>query len=128
MMIRHPKKEIRMDLSSTVLPGIHGTHRGLPILAAAFLLASVGQGWTAEVTVRIENFTFAPAIVTVPTGTTITWVNDDDIPHLVVQEGGFRSKALDTGDKFSHLFAGAGSIDYYCALHPHMTGKVVVTP
>lgn len=77
--------------------------------------------------VRIGNFTFAPAEITVAPGTTVTWVNEDDIPHLVAASSdGFRSKALDTDQKYSFTFTAAGTYEYFCALHPHMKGKVIV--
>jgi plastocyanin len=77
--------------------------------------------------VHIANFTFSPPLITVKSGTTVTWVNDDDIPHTVVStNGSFKSKVLDTGDRFSFTFAKPGEFSYFCSLHPHMTGKVVV--
>ncbi|MFO1209845.1 MAG: cupredoxin family copper-binding protein [Amaricoccus sp.] len=107
----------------------------LALLAAAALAVAVPAAaqdvaaGSPTVTVSIENFTFSPETVTVAPGTTVTWVNRDDIPHLVVDTGkGFRSKALDTGDSYSFTFASPGSFEYFCALHPHMTGKVVVAP
>jgi plastocyanin len=78
--------------------------------------------------VSIDNFTFSPAVLTVAKGTTVTWVNHDDIPHTVVnKDKAFRSKALDTDDSFSYTFTTSGTFDYFCGLHPHMVGKVVVT-
>jgi plastocyanin len=83
----------------------------------------------AQATVTIDNFTFSPAELTVPPGTTVTWVNHDDIPHTVVEENkSFRSKALDTDDTFSFTFTRAGDFTYFCSLHPHMTGKITVKP
>jgi plastocyanin len=77
--------------------------------------------------VHIANFTFSPAILSVKAGTTVTWTNDDDIPHTVVAiDKSFRSKVLDTGERFSFTFAKPGQFGYFCSLHPHMTGKVVV--
>jgi plastocyanin len=77
--------------------------------------------------VTIDNFTFKNAVVTVKPGTTITWTNGDDIPHTVVSKDGlFKSKVLDTGDKFSFTFTKPGQFGYYCSIHPHMTGTVVV--
>ena len=77
--------------------------------------------------VHIGNFTFNQPALTVHPGTTVTWVNDDDIPHTVVaRDLTFRSKPLDTGDRFSVTFAKAGQFDYFCSIHPHMTGKVIV--
>ena len=79
--------------------------------------------------IAIDNFTFKPATITVPLGTRIVWENDDDIPHSLVEtQGKFHSPALDTEDKFAFTFGQAGTFEYFCGLHPHMTGKVVVTP
>jgi plastocyanin len=79
--------------------------------------------------VTIDNFTFGPAELTVAAGTTVTWVNHDDIPHSVVQKDKtFRSKALDTDDSYSFTFMSPGTFDYFCGLHPQMVGKVIVKP
>jgi plastocyanin len=96
-------------------------------LAALLML---GSGAHAEDTVvEIENFTFNPPEVTIRLGTTVTWKNADDIPHSVVEDNTtFRSKALDTGETFSMTFANAGEIGYFCGLHPHMKGKIIVKP
>lgn len=101
-----------------------------PLLAAAVLaLAPMPGARGGEVRVTIDNFTFTPAEVTVAPGTTVTWVNNDDIPHTVVEEKrAFRSRVLDTEDKFSFTFDTAGDYAYFCSLHPHMTGKVIVKP
>jgi len=88
-------------------------------------LAPVMAG--ADVTVKIDNFTFEPETLTVKAGTTITWTNQDDIPHTVVASGrAFKSKALDTDDKFSFTFTTPGSYEYFCSLHPHMKAMVTV--
>ncbi len=80
------------------------------------------------VAVHISNFTFGPKMVTVKVGQTVTWTNDDDIPHTVVAtDKSFRSKVLDTGQSFSVTFTKPGQIAYFCSLHPMMTGKVTVT-
>jgi plastocyanin len=77
--------------------------------------------------VRIDNFTFEPATITVAPGTTVTWINADDIPHTVAADDrSFHSKPLDTDDHFSFTFTSAGEYAYFCSLHPHMTGKVLV--
>jgi plastocyanin len=77
--------------------------------------------------VKIDNFIFSPATLTVAPGTTVTWTNDDDIPHTVTaKDKAFRSKPLDTGDRFSFTFATLGEYAYFCSLHPHMVGKVIV--
>jgi plastocyanin len=80
---------------------------------------------TAEV--KIDNFSFGPQTITVPVGTTVTWTNRDDIPHTSVStEDIFKSKVLDTDEKFSYTFTKPGTYPYYCTIHPKMTGKVVV--
>jgi plastocyanin len=77
--------------------------------------------------VKIGNFTFSPATLAVAPGTTVTWTNEDDIPHTIVAKNKvFRSKTLDTDDKFTFTFAAPGEYDYFCSLHPHMVGKIVV--
>jgi plastocyanin len=77
--------------------------------------------------VAIDNFSFAPAMASVPVGTTITWTNRDDIPHNVVSTGhAFKSPVLDTDEQFSYRFDMPGSYQYFCSLHPKMTGRVVV--
>jgi plastocyanin len=79
------------------------------------------------VEVSIDNFSFTPPVVTVRPGTQITWTNRDDIPHTVVSnENLFKSKALDTDDKFSFTLTKPGTYNYFCSLHPKMTAKVVV--
>jgi plastocyanin len=80
-----------------------------------------------SVEVKIDNFTFGPQTITVPAGTTVTWTNKDDIPHTSVStEGLFKSKVLDTDEKFSYTFTKAGTYTYYCSVHPKMTGQIVV--
>jgi plastocyanin len=84
---------------------------------------------SGEISLTIDNFAFKPDVVTAPVGTRIVWQNNDDIPHSIIETAGkFQSPALDTEDKFSFTFDKAGSYEYFCGLHPHMKGKVVVTP
>jgi amicyanin len=85
------------------------------------------QQAAAAVDVKIDNFIFSPQELTVAAGTTVTWTNRDDIPHTVVStEKVFKSKVLDTDDKFSYTFSKPGTYPYFCSVHPHMTGTVVV--
>ncbi|MGH6665673.1 MAG: cupredoxin domain-containing protein [Pseudolabrys sp.] len=101
----------------------------LALGAMALLVAAsiVNPALAATVEVKIDNFTFNPQQVRVKAGDTVVWTNADDIPHTVTsQTMVFRSKALDTDDKFSFTFATAGSFPYFCSLHPHMTGTIVV--
>jgi len=106
-----------------------------PVIAAAVLLvsggtdftASAGQTQASSVEVKIDNFSFGPATLTVAAGTTVTWTNRDDIPHTVVSDDKvFKSKVLDTDEKFSYTFTKPGTYGYFCSIHPKMTGKVVV--
>ena len=79
--------------------------------------------------VTIDNFAFTPATLTVKLGTKVSFVNHDDIPHSIVSvPGKFRSKALDTDQSFEFTFTTAGDFDYFCGLHPHMKGKIIVSP
>jgi amicyanin len=79
--------------------------------------------------VKIDNFSFGPTSLTVSVGSTVTWTNRDDIPHTVVSSDDpkvFKSKVLDTDEKFSFTFTKAGTYAYFCSIHPKMTGKVIV--
>ena len=77
--------------------------------------------------VTIDNFTFSPATLTVPSGTTVTWTNQDDMVHTVTEAKRlFSSQGLETGDAYSHTFSAPGTYTYFCALHPHMTATVIV--
>jgi plastocyanin len=99
--------------------------RGAMALLVAGVTTSVVQA--ANVEVKIDNFTFNAQQIAVKTGDTVTWVNHDDITHTVTSKTmAFRSKAMDTGDKFSFTFATPGKFEYFCSLHPHMTGTIVV--
>jgi plastocyanin len=101
--------------------------RSLGFAIAAVVLSLHLAGAHAEETmVMIDNFTFEPKALTVKVGTTVTWKNRDDIPHLVVSAGKFRSKTLDTDDAFSFTFTATGDYTYFCSLHPHMTGTIKV--
>jgi plastocyanin len=108
------------------------------VLAAAVLGAFVGSGLAGGVmvaraaspaaSVSIDNFTFTPPMVAVKAGTTVTWTNKDDIPHgIAATNNAFpRSKALDTDDSYSFTFTTPGTYQYFCYVHPHMTGTIVV--
>jgi plastocyanin len=105
-----------------------------PVMIAILLLftgsASVkanDQPPAANAEVKIDNFVFGPQTLTVHVGATVTWTNKDDIPHTTVStDGAFKSKVMDTDEKFSYTFTKAGTYSYYCTIHPKMTGKVMV--
>jgi plastocyanin len=107
------------------------TGGAVPVVIAMMLLAGsssvVPNADPSTAEVKIDNFVFGPQTLTVPVGATVTWTNSDDIPHTSVStEGVFKSKVLDTDEKFSYTFTKAGTYPYYCTIHPKMTGKIVV--
>ena len=104
------------------------------LMIAVLLLFAGSQSVTAadqpsakNAAVKIDNFVFGPQTLTVPVGATVTWTNSDDIPHTAVStDGVFKSKVMDTDEKFAYTFAKAGTYPYFCSIHPKMTGKIVV--
>jgi plastocyanin len=97
-----------------------------PMVGAMLALGAVAAQDATDV-ITIDNFTFTPKELTVAVGTTVKWVNHDDIPHTVVEKKTtFRSKALDTDDSYSFTFTSVGTFDYFCGLHPHMVGQIIV--
>ena len=90
-------------------------------LAAALAAASPqDEAVRAEnATINIDNFTFNPERLTLRAGTTVTWRNEDDIPHTVTSSARlFKSIALDTDDTYSFTFTEPGTYEYFCSLHP----------
>jgi plastocyanin len=110
------------------LSGILGTALALGAAASPSVAGSTGEKPAGLTEVKIDNFSFGPATVTIPAGTTITWTNNDDVPHVVSSDDNkmFKSKALDTDDHFSFTFTKSGTYNYYCAIHPKMVAKIVV--
>jgi plastocyanin len=99
----------------------------LALMLAGLAVAASAQSTPQLIEVRIDNFSFGPTEVTVMAGTTVTWTNHDDIPHTVVStDKVFKSKVLDTDEKFSFTFTTAGTYSYFCSIHPKMTGRVIV--
>ena len=89
--------------------------------------ANAQQAPAKSVEIKIDNFSFAPGTITVAVGTTVIWINHDDIPHTAVStDGVFKSKVMDTDEKFSYTFNKAGTFPYFCSIHPKMTGTIVV--
>jgi amicyanin len=94
-------------------------------LLACALAPVVAQ--TTGSAVTIDNFVFGPERLTVKAGTTVTWTNRDDIPHTVASKDRlFKSKVMDTDQSYSFTFSTPGEYSYFCSLHPHMTGTIVV--
>ena len=104
---------------------------GVTALLAAVLpeLTAAGEAAASPATIKIDNFAFAPATLTVTAGTTVTWKNEDDSPHRVGDNNGtFKSAALDTDETFSYTFASPGEYPYICTIHPYMVGKIIARP
>jgi plastocyanin len=125
-----------MSVSKSISNTMHSAlvAAGLGAATATMLAAIVLPGW-AQTTLQasagaisIDNFTFTPQALTVKAGTTVTWTNKDDIPHGIASENNAfaRSKALDTDDNYSFTFTTPGTYKYFCYVHPHMTGTIVV--
>jgi plastocyanin len=93
------------------------------------LLALLAAGPAAAETVTISNFVFDGRDITVAPGSEVTWVNNDDDPHIIAMQGAsplFRSPALDKGERYTFVFKNPGTYKYFCTLHPHMVGTVTV--
>jgi plastocyanin len=109
--------------------GIAVVFFGLMFIVPAADAQDAKTAAVTDVTVTIDNFAFTPAELKIAPGTRVTFVNHDDIPHTVVAaDKTFRSKVLDTNDQYQFTFEKAGDIAYFCSLHPHMKGKIVVSP
>ena len=109
-----------------------------PIIASIMLGAVVGSALAAGVlfaraedpssTVSIDNFTFSPKELKVKAGTTVTWTNHDDIAHGIASSNNAfaKSKVIDTDDSYSFTFTAPGTYQYFCYIHPHMVGSIIV--
>lgn len=102
---------------------------GVVLSALLVTVGSIRAAAEGGASVNIDNFSFSPEQIVVARGTKVTWANRDDIPHTVTDaatQRAFKSPPLDTGDAFSYVFAQPGTYHYFCSLHPHMQGTVVV--
>jgi amicyanin len=117
------KKTILSVTAAALILGI-GLSRAVHARAAA----SGQDDASDKYQVKIDNFSFTPPTLTVPAGATVTWVNQDDVPHNVVSSEGktLKSRVMDTDEKFSYTFTQAGTYPYYCGIHPKMIGKIIV--
>jgi plastocyanin len=107
-----------MILAGTVSQAQHENGPVKPVGAA---------GTDSPAQVVIDNFVYSPVPLAVKVGTTVTWVNHDDIPHTVDStDKKFKSAALDTDEKFEFRFTEPGEYPFYCRIHPKMTGKIIV--
>jgi len=106
---------------------LHTLVAAVLLMLPAMLVSNAGEKASPN-EVMIDNFSFLPQTLTVPVGTTVTWINRDDVPHTVVSvdKKTIVSPALDTDEKFSFTFTAAGTNDYFCSVHPHMKAKIIV--
>jgi|SRR5579863_9866216 len=112
---------------ATLCAGILGAIGALAMIHATDATRAAEEKQAAPVIIAIDNFSFTPKEITIAPGTTVTWVNRDDVPHTVVStDKKFRSKALDTDEQFSLTFADVGTYSYFCSVHPVMIGRVIV--
>jgi plastocyanin len=99
----------------------------LSLLTSAVLLPWAAAAHAEEAAVKIGNFTFDPPVLKIKAGTVVTWTNEDDIPHTVAAaDRSFKSKPLDTGEKYSATFSMPASYTYFCSLHPQMKATIIV--
>jgi amicyanin len=135
----YPSRKVRalallMSLLAVVAVGCAGNSNskdGGPGMAVAEAPAATSEPQPREVSnqIVIDNFTFNPPKLTITAGTTVTWINRDDVPHTATSTSKprrFDSRTLDTDDQFSYTFTAPGTYDYFCAVHPKMTGQIVV--
>ncbi len=119
----------RNILASALLGGAVLLAGSGPSVRAAEGVRAIEGVRAAEEQVMIDNFSFSPAQLTVAVGTRVTWINRDDIPHTVTEAAtprALKSPPLDTGESFAFTFDKPGAYAYFCSLHPHMQGSVIV--
>jgi len=99
-----------------------------PTTKAALASTTVHAATVQKTAVTIRNFAFEPATLSVSLGSKVVWINRDDEPHLVVSAGGQfpASPALDTDDSYATVFSKPGTYTYFCSIHPHMVGTIIV--
>jgi plastocyanin len=117
------KKSLPRPLIAVIAALVAGT-----TVAVTAATPSAPAANAAAPMVHINNFAFGPQTLTVRAGTIVTWVNDDEEPHTVTaSDHSYRSPILNTGGRVSHRYDTPGQYAYFCSLHPHMTGRIVVT-
>jgi len=85
------------------------------------------EGAVESLQIDISGFAFGPADVTVPAGTTVTWMNLDGAPHKVVSDdGAWQSPTLEDGESFSFTLDTPGTYAYHCSIHPSMQATITV--
>ena len=94
------------------------------LIATALLFSAAAH---AETTITVQKFAFTPKEITVTPGTKVIWINKDETPHTVsANDKAYVSPAMDTQDRYEHVFTSEGDFSYFCTLHPFMTGVIHV--
>jgi plastocyanin len=107
-------------------------YSGITATLPAMTAPAVGQQPQSGAQVVLSNTSFQPAQITVPAGTTVTWINRDPVAHTVTAgtrgnpSGLFDSGQIAPGGTFSFTFDQAGTYNYFCAVHNGMDGTVIV--
>lgn len=118
LLVTDAALDVASQMSDMNMPAMHHAHASSETAPNANANANE---------IVIENFAFQPATLTVKVGTKVTWVNRDDEPHTATAtDKRFNSKTLENGEQFSTEFDQPGTYNYYCALHPKMTGQIIV--
>ncbi len=115
-------------MRSAIAAAVLGAAVGSVLAGGLVAAGAQGKPPAPAGTVSIDNFTFAPQTLKVKAGTTVAWTNRDDIPHGIAWTNNAfpKSNALDTDDAYSFTFNTPGTYQYFCYIHPHMTGTIVV--
>jgi plastocyanin len=123
---KYPQGKNKMKKPISIVALTTATILSLTLLACAQKAQSAADSQSAT-EIKIDNFSFAPQTLEITAGTTVTWTNKDDVPHNVVSTDKiFKSKTMDTDEKFSYTFTKPGTYNYFCSIHPRMTATVVV--
>ena len=101
---------------------------GFSVLAIAGEMKDTATSGARQNKIEIKDFMFNPQTITVKSGDKITWINRDEEPHTVVSVGKKfpRSTGLDTDQEYSITAGAPGTYEYFCSVHPKMTGTIVV--
>lgn len=105
---------------------LNGIRSKLPSTVNIIVSQQPVQPQNLTASVSIQNFAFNPTPLNIKVGTTVTWTNNDPMPHQIKSDT-FNSSALTNGQSFSFTFSTAGQYSYSCAIHPSMHGQIVVT-
>src|SRR5438094_3394457 len=100
----------------------------LSLFAIAGEMKNDASTTTTQNRIEIKDFAFNPQTITVKSGEKVTWINRDEEPHTIVSVGKQfkKSTALDTDQEFTITVGAPGTYDYFCSVHPKMTGTIVV--